>query len=120
MDQFLTRTTTDAQLIRLQDASQTYAAFQSNRADAICAVGPSLSLAQARMGIGKVINPSPFVPLPAGTGFRWEPNNRFKDYLTAAATYLYATGRVQEIYEEFLDYRGLDPNNFASLIREQW
>lgn len=120
MDQFLTKNVPNATLTRFQDAGQTYAALQSGRADAICAVGPSLSLARARMGLGKIINPKPFVPLPAGTGLRWEPNNRFKDYLTAACSYLYSTQKVQEVYAQFLAFRKLDPKDFTSLIREQW
>jgi len=120
MDQFLAKSTPNATITRFQDAGQTYAALQSGRVDAICAVGPSLSLARARMNLGKIINPKPFVPLPAGTGFRWEPNNRFKDYLTACCSYLYSTGKVQDIYEQFITFRKLDPKDFTSLIREQW
>ncbi|EJN06724.1 transporter substrate-binding domain-containing protein [Phyllobacterium sp. YR531] len=120
MDQFLTKTTPNANIVRLQESSQVNAAFRSRRVDAVCAVAPGLAQTAAQLKLGKVLNPSPFVPLPAGTGFRWEPNNRFKDFLSACATFFYSTGKIDEVYREFMKYRGVDEKYFVSMIKERW
>lgn len=119
-DQFITRFCPDANITRYQDYSQCIAAFQSGRADAFIGAGPSVGLTRAKLNMGTIITAKPHAALPIGTGLRWEPNNRFKDFLSASMTFLYSSGAAQKHLLQYLAFRQLDPSIFPSLVKEEW
>ena len=119
-DQFISAAIPQATISRMQGAPEAFAALQSGRVDGVCLVGPEADLARAKLRMGKVVIPKPAFPYPASVGFRYEAANRFKDFLTTAVSYLYYSGAVEQAFEQFLAYRGIDPKNVTPIMRERW
>jgi polar amino acid transport system substrate-binding protein len=121
MDQFLTKNAPKATISRFQNNNEVLAAFQSGRVDGIVVVGPFAELARARINnMGKIVVPKPAAALAAGTAIRYDLDGRWKDYLTTSIQYFYTTGQIQEIYNQFLEFRGIDPKTATPILRENW
>ncbi len=84
------------------------AAFQSGRIDGAMTTAPTADLTRAKIKMGKTLVPAPAVTTPTGAGIRIETDARWRNYLTTVTQFLYNTGKSQELYEQFLTYRGLD------------
>ncbi len=119
-DTNLTRKAPKAQITRFQNANEMYAAFQSGRLDGIFSLGPTLELVRSKVGAGKMQLLTPRGALAAGVAIRREADQRWKTYLTTAVSYYYNTGITQSAYEDFLEYRGIDPKSVTSIVRENW
>lgn len=119
-DQFVSSASPNATFSRLQGAPEALAAFQSGRVDGVCLVGPEADLARAKLQMGKVVVPKPAYPYPASAGFRYDANDRFKSFLTTSIAYMYYSGAVQQAFEQFLSFRGIDPHTATSIMRESW
>lgn len=119
-DTNLTRRASKAQITRFQNANEMYAAFQSGRLDGIFSLGPTLELVRSKVGVGKMQLLSPRSALAAGVAIRQESDQRWKSYLTTAVSYFYNSGATQAAYEEFLEYRGIDPKTVTPIVRENW
>ena len=120
MDQFFTKNASRATVSRFQNNNELLAAFQAGRVDGIVVVGPYAELARARINMGKVWVPKPAAALAAGTAIRYDVDTRWKDYLTTSLQYFYTTGQIQDIYNQFLEFRGVDPKTATPVIRENW
>jgi len=119
-DQFISTAIPKATFSRMQGAPEAFAAFQSARVDGVCLVGPEADLARAKLRMGKVVIPKPAFPYPASAGMRYEPANRFKDFLTTAVSYMYFSGAVEDAFEQFLAFRGIDAKSATPIMRERW
>lgn len=109
-----------SKLVAFQQISEAYAGFQSGRLKAIGGTGTELTLAQHKLGMGKVLLPKPAIGYPNGTGLRFEPGQRFKSFLTTAVTYLYFSGHIEQGYRDFLAFRGITGDNIIPIMRERW
>jgi polar amino acid transport system substrate-binding protein len=119
-DQTLTRLTPRANIQRYPTTGEMLAAWQSNRIDVAVTTGPTVDLAIARLRSGKSLVPRPVVAVPGGAALRKEPDQRWASYLNTCAGYFYDTGVTQQIYEEFMQFRGLEAGRATSIQRENW
>src|SRR2546430_12083703 len=55
-----------AEIVRFQEASQTYAAFQGGRVKGITGAGPEMDLLREKLKIGNVVIPKPLFAIPSG------------------------------------------------------
>ena len=119
-DQFITKTAPKAQISRFQTNGENVAAFQSGRIDGMLATGPYADLNRVRLGMGKTLVPQPPAAMAAGTGLRYEQDPRFKSFLTTSLTYLYNSGRTEELFQQQMAFRNVDPAEVTSVMREKW
>ncbi|MER8582217.1 transporter substrate-binding domain-containing protein [Mesorhizobium sp. M0751] len=119
MDQFISRLLPNANVVRFQEASQTYAAFQAGRVNGITGAGPELDLLRDKLKTGKVVIPKPVFAIPSGGGVRYDTDTRLRDYLATSITYLYHSSDIQNAYEDYVRYRGMDPAKTIPLMREK-
>jgi polar amino acid transport system substrate-binding protein len=120
LDQFITKAAPKATISRFQNNSEVVAAFQAGRVDGIVATGPFADLSRARVRMGRTIIPKPAGALAAGSGIRYEPDHRWKSFLTTCLEYFYNSGKTQELFDSFLAFRGLDPLSVIPIQRERW
>jgi polar amino acid transport system substrate-binding protein len=107
-----------ATLATFQQSNDAIAAFQSGRVDGAASTGPMADVTRLRLKAGKTLVPKPVIARPSSAGIRKEADSRWKDFLQVAVTYAYDTGRTQQLYEDFLAFRGLDPKTAASTRKE--
>jgi len=119
MDQFISKLLPKADIVRFQEASQTYAAFQARRVKGITGAGPEMDLLHNRIKVGTVITPRPVFAIPSSAGLPYEPVPRLRDYLNTAIAYLYHSSAIQNAYEDYARWRGLDPDKSVPLMRER-
>lgn len=110
----------NATIITFQQSSEVLAAFQAGRVDAAVSTGPLADVSRLRLRMGETVVPTPVEARPTGAGVRKETDPRWRDYLQTAITYYYDTGKTQELYRDFLVFRGLDPKTAVSTRREDW
>ncbi|MBN9217123.1 MAG: transporter substrate-binding domain-containing protein [Mesorhizobium sp.] len=119
MDQFISKLLPKAEIVRFQEASQTYAAFQGGRVKGITGAGPEMDLLREKLKIGNVVIPKPLFAIPSGAGLPYEPTPRLRDYLSTSVGYLYFASEIQNAYEDYARWRGLDPSKSVPLMRER-
>jgi len=119
-DQFATRTLPKATITRYNNTGDELAAFQSDRVDVALTTAQTADLARAQLHTGKTIILKPVAAVPAGAALRYEPDHRWKDYLTTVVAYYYNVGKTQQIYDDFVAFRGLDPKEATPIAREYW
>jgi len=108
----------NATLATFQQSNEAIAAFQSGRVDGTSSTGPMADVTRLRLKKGKTLVPTPVIARPSSAGVRKETDKRWRDFLQVAVTYSYDTGRTQQLYEDFLAFRGLDPKTAASTRKE--
>lgn len=108
----------DATLSTFQQSNEAIAAFQAGRVDGAASTGPMADVSRLRLKTGKTLVPTPVVARPSSAGIRKESDYRWRDFLQVAVSYSYDTGRTQQLYEDFLSFRGLDPKTAASTRKE--
>jgi polar amino acid transport system substrate-binding protein len=113
----LSRRAPNADITRFKEVNELYAAFQSGRVDGVFSLGPSLELVRQKLGAGTLTVLAPSAALAAGVALRYEPDARFKSYMTTAINYFYNIGTTRAVYEEFLAFRGIDPGTSLSIIK---
>lgn len=91
------------------------AAFQSGRIDGAMTTAPTADLTRAKINMGKTLVPTPAVTTPTGAGIRIETDARWRNYLNTVTQFLYNTGKSQELYEQFLTFRGLDAKDVTPI-----
>lgn len=119
-DQYITKILPKATITRFQDNGAVIAAFQANRIDAGCLTAPTADIARGRLKAGHTLLPKPINAVAAGAALRTEPDRRWRDYLTTVVSYYYNTGKTQEIYDQYMVFRGLDPAQVTPISRENW
>jgi polar amino acid transport system substrate-binding protein len=117
-DTFATKVLTRAKINRFNKTDEGIASFQSGRTDFIVLVAPGTDAFAAKLKMGQSVVPKPAQWFAGGTGLHLEENRRWKDYLTTCVIYLYNSGKVQDIYEDYLKFRGMDPAKVHPIIRE--
>jgi polar amino acid transport system substrate-binding protein len=118
MDKFLTENVGKAAIQRFPGNPEAIAAFQAGRADAVCLFHPPLLAARQRLGMGKIIVPTPAVSQPSSAAVRKENDKAFVNWLDKALAGYYQGGQTQKWYEEFLVGFGLDPKASPPVMKE--
>ena len=108
----------NATLATFQQSYESIAAFQSGRVDGSASTGPMPDVPRLRLKSGKTLVPTPVEARPSSAGVRQETDKRWRDFLQVAVTFSYDTGRTQQLYQDFLAFRGLDPKTAASTRKE--
>jgi polar amino acid transport system substrate-binding protein len=118
-DAILTRMAPKATIVRFQLHGEMLAAFQAGRIDGGMTTAPTADLTRAALKMGKTLVPTPVVALPSGAGMRRESDRRWRDYVELCVNYYYYSGKTQDMYEQFLSFRGLDPKEIIPIVRER-
>jgi polar amino acid transport system substrate-binding protein len=108
-----------ASIVRFPLHGEMLAAFQAGRIDGGMTTAPTADLTRITIRMGKTLVPTPVVALPSGAGFRRETDRRWRDYLQLVVNFYYNTGKTQEMYEQFLSFRGLNPKDIVPIVRER-
>jgi polar amino acid transport system substrate-binding protein len=118
MDKFLSENVAKAQIQRFPGNPEAIAAFQAGRADAVCLFHPPLLAARQRLGVGKIVVPTPAMSQPSSAAVRKETDKAFVNWVDAAMAGYYQGGQTQKWYEEFLVGFGLDPKASPPVMKE--
>ncbi len=119
-DEYVTSVAPRANILRFRSSAEIIAAFQSGRVNGGVLSAMAADIARVHIGTGKTILPMPVLSVPGGVAVRKEQDNRWKEFLTAFVTRYYNTGKMEEIYNTFLDYRGVNADTAVSLNRQDW
>ena len=118
MDKFLTEQVGKATIQRFPGNPEAIAAFQAGRADAVCLFHPPLLAARQRLGVGKIVVPSPAQSQPSSAAVRKDDDKAFVAWVDKAMAGYYQSGQTQKWYEEFLVGFGLDPKASPPVMKE--
>lgn len=118
MDKFLTENVGKAAIQRFPGNAEAIAAFQAGRADAVCLFHPPLLAARQRLGIGKIVVPTPAFSQPSSVAVRKEDDKAFVAWVDKSIAGYYQSGQTQKWYEEFLTGFGLDPKASPPVMKE--
>ncbi len=119
-DQFISRILPKATITRFQDNGAVIAAFQANRIDVGCLTAPTADIARGRLKTGQTLIPRPVNAVAAGAALRQEADPRWRNYVSTVVGYYYNTGKTQQIYNAYMQFRGLDPAKATPIVREDW
>ncbi len=120
IDAYVSEHCAKANILRFPTNSENVAAFQSGRADAASLFHPPLIALQKKMGKGKIVLPTPIRASASSAALRREDDKRWRDWVSTAIAYYYATGQTQVWYEQFLRDFGVDPKAVPPIIKEMW
>ena len=118
VDRFVTDNLPKAKIQRFPNNDEVVAAFQSGRADAASLFHPPLIALRKKIGMGTITLPKPVRASPSSVAVRQEADKMWRDWLTHSIGYWYATGRLQQHYEDFLKTRDIDPKSVPPIMRE--
>lgn len=117
MDKFLTDNVGAAAIQRFPGNTEAIAAFQANRADAVCLFHPPLIAARQRLGRGRIVVPTPSTSVPSSAAVR-KGDTAFVEWVDREIARYYSSRQIQVWYEEFLTEFGLDPKSAPPIIKE--
>jgi polar amino acid transport system substrate-binding protein len=117
-DAFATKNLPKAQIMRFNKVDENIAAFQAGRTDVVMLVATGTDLFAQRLKKGTSVVPKPVNWYAANSGIRLETDQRWRNYLTLTAQYYYNTGKITELYDDFIRARGLDPSKLSPIVRE--
>jgi polar amino acid transport system substrate-binding protein len=120
IDREVTRRLPRARIARFPNNDETVASFQARRSDVVSLFHPALTMLQRRVGQGRVTIPQPSVQAASSVGLRREADKTWRDFVTTVLGFAYNSGRTQELYNEFLASRGVDPAAAPGIMREAW
>ncbi|TKV70766.1 transporter substrate-binding domain-containing protein [Rhizobium sp. AU243] len=120
MDREVTKRVPNATIQRFPNQDEATAAFAANRIDAVALFHPALVMLQGRLKRGTVVLPQPYRVSSTSAGVGRVADKTFRDWLGLAMGFMYTTGQTQAIYEEYLNYRGIDPKTAPAVMREMW
>ena len=120
IDSYVSEHCPKAEILRFPTNSENVAAFQSGRADAASLFHPPLIALQKKMGMGKIVLPTPIRASASSAAVRREPDKTWRDWVSTAIAYYYETNQTQVWYDEFLQEFGVDPNATPPIRKELW
>ena len=115
IDSYVTERLPNANISRYPSNDETVASFQSGRSSVVSMFAPALTMLQQRVGRGVITLPEPVQANPTSAGFRREEDSRWRDYLSETLSGYYEAGKTQELYEQYLESRGIDPTTVPSI-----
>lgn len=117
IDRNITANLPNANISRYPSNDEAVASFQSGRSDVVAMFAPALTMLQQRVGVGVITLPEPVEPVATSAGFRQEEDTRWSDYLNETLLEYSESGKTQELYQAYLESRGIDPSSVPSLGR---
>ncbi len=120
MDIYVTERLDKAEILRFPTNGESVAAFQSGRVQAVSLFHPPLIAMRSKIGRGQIVLPKPIRQSASSAGVRREADKTFRDWVSTAIAYYYATGQTQKWYDEFLVEFGVDPSTVPAIRREDW
>lgn len=119
-DRIATTRCPKADISRYPTHDEAVASFQAGRSDMVLIFHPALVMFHRKIGMGKIILPEPIVFSASSAGVRREADTTWRDFLNTCISYYYITGKTQELYENFLKSRGINPEMSPSIMKERW
>lgn len=120
MDIFVTKHLPKATILRFPSNGESVAAFQSRRVNAVSLFHPPLIAMRKKIGRGQIVLPTPVRQSASSAAVRREADKTWRDWVSIAIAYYYATGQTQVWYEDFLSDFGVDPKTVPAIRREDW
>ncbi|WOI57713.1 transporter substrate-binding domain-containing protein [Palleronia sp. LCG004] len=120
LDRNITEMMDEAEISRFSSNDEAIAAFAAGRVDAVVQFHPALVVQYARLQLGEVLLPEPVEPVATSVGLRKDNDGAFTDWVNDTIGTLYAEGVPDEIFDEYLESRGVDPEGIPGLVREDW
>ncbi|WP_413206201.1 transporter substrate-binding domain-containing protein [Rhodospirillum sp. A1_3_36] len=120
LDRNVTAMLPKAQINRFSTNDEAVAAFAAGRVDAVVQFHPALVVQYSRLKLGKVILPEPVNPVATSAGIRKEADGVFKTWMDEAFAKFYAEGVPTEIFNAYLESKGIDPKGIPGLMKEDW
>lgn len=117
MDKFLSENVSKATIQRFPGNAEAIAAFQAGRADAVCLFHPPLLAARQRLGMGKIVVPTPAQSQASSAAVR-KDDKAFLAFVDKSVADYYKSGQTQKWYEEFLVGFGLNPKASPPVMKE--
>jgi polar amino acid transport system substrate-binding protein len=118
MDAFLTENVPNATIMRFPGNTESIAAFQAGRVDAVVLFHPPLVVARKNLGFGRIVVPKPVLSRPSSVAVRKEEDRAFLEWVDRKIAEYYRSGQTQKWYEEALADFGLDPKSAPPVMRE--
>ncbi len=120
MDRKVTEELKAASVSRYTTNEAAVDAFGARKVDVVVLFHPALVVQRTRVGVGKVILPSPVVPIATSVGVRRDAGPDFRTWLGERLESYYREGRPQTYFAAYLRERGVDPDAFPGLLKESW
>jgi len=115
IDRTITAALPNANISRYPSNDEAVASFQSGRSDVVAMFAPALTMLQQRVGVGVIPLPEPVEPVPTSAGFRSEDDSQWRDFLNETLQEYNQSGKTQELYQAYLESRGIDPSTVPAL-----
>jgi polar amino acid transport system substrate-binding protein len=119
-DIFITKKFPEVKIIRYPSADESFAAFQSGRAEVFVTMSMSGIAYLSKAGNVKLVIPKPVFYSGLHNAVRREPDKTWRDFLNTCAGYYYTSGKVQEWLDETMVEFSIDPKNVPSVMKERW
>ena len=119
-DDFATQKLPKTQINRFPDVNDQIAALQTGRVDGIVALGPVAIAAYSKLKVGELVTPSPREVSSSSVAIRQEADQRWRNFLTTAIRYYYDSGIMDDVFNDFLAFRGINPADVLPITRENW
>jgi polar amino acid transport system substrate-binding protein len=120
IDKKLTEELPNAQIERFASNDESIAAFVSRRVDVVSQFHPALIVQAARIGLGRVVLPTPIHAVPTSVGLQKSDDPSFRDWVNEFIIRIYSDGTLTKIFEEYIATKGIDPKSVPGLVREEW
>jgi polar amino acid transport system substrate-binding protein len=79
---------------------------------------PPLIIARQRMGMGKIVVPTPVLQIPTSAALRKDADRSFVDWVDEMIGGYYRNGQTTSWYDSFLVGAGIDPKSVPGLIKQ--
>jgi polar amino acid transport system substrate-binding protein len=120
VDKLLTETLPNAKIERFASNDEAVAAFASGRVDAVSQFHPALIVQVSRIGTGSVVLPEEIHAVPTSVGLPKASDPSFKEWVNEFITTAYESGKTKEIFETYIETKGIDPAKVPGLVKEDW
>lgn len=120
LDKNMTAMVKNAEINRFSNNDEAIAAFAAKRVDVVVQFHPALVVQYSRLKLGKVILPTPVNPVQTSAGLRKEANPAFRNWVSEQFTELYKNGVPDQIFNDYLKSKNIDPAGIPGLVKEAW
>lgn len=120
LDRKLTEMMDEAEIRRFSSNDEAIAAFASGRVDAVVQSHPALVVQRSRLQLGKVLLPESVEPVATSVGLRQDESGEFQSWVNETVGTFYEEGVPGEIFDDYLQSKGIDPEGMPGLVKEDW
>lgn len=120
LDKNVTAMMKSAEIIRFQNNDLAVTAFLARRVDVVVQFHPALVVQYARLKQGKVTLPTPVTPVATSAGLRKDASPALRDWINGQFLALYKDGVPDQLFNDYLTSKGIDPKGIPGLVKEAW